>query len=170
MAIVVFRSSTDDANMDKNEMRKTKRIRLTVESRLEVVFLVGLAVRGICTYTSLNEIEASQMEACVVEVVNNAIKHSYHLQPEHDVEIDISLYPERIEFSVGNTGEPMKSSEAARMDFDPKNVRALPEGGMGLYIVRSVMDEVTYQCLDGVNTVNMRKHFNKTSQPSDQNH
>lgn len=143
-------------------MREVRRIRLTVDSRLEEVFLVGLAVRGICAYTSLTETEASQMENCVVEVVNNAIKHSYHLQPGHDVGITISLYPGRIEFSVGNTGEPMKSREAARMDFDPKNVRALPEGGMGLYIVRSVMDEVTHQCLDGVNTVSMCKHFNKT--------
>jgi serine/threonine-protein kinase RsbW len=153
--------------MDENEMREVKKIRLTVDSRLEEVFLVGLAVRGICAYTSLNEMEASQMEGCVVEVVNNAIKHSYHLQPGHDVDISISLYPERIEFSIGNTGEPMKSRQAARMDFDPKNVGALPEGGMGLYIVRSVMDEVTYQCLDGVNTVSMSKYFDRTCYPFD---
>ena len=148
--------------MADNETREAKRIRLTVDSRLEEVFLVGLAVRGICAYTPLNEMEVSQMEGCVVEVVNNAIKHSYHLQPGHDVDITISLYLERIEFSIGNTGEPMKSREPAKMDFDPKNVRALPEGGMGLYIVKSVMDEVSYQCLDGVNTVSMCKHFNKT--------
>jgi serine/threonine-protein kinase RsbW len=145
-------------------MREARRIELTIESRLEEVFLVGLAVRGICAYTSLTEMEASQMESCVVEVVNNAIKHSYHLQPGHDVEITISLYSERIEFSVSNTGEPMKSSEASRMDFDPRDVRALPEGGMGLYIVRSVMDEVTYQSHAGVNTVGMAKHFNKSGQ------
>jgi len=58
----------------------------------------------------------------------------------------------------------MKSSEASRMDFDPRDVRALPEGGMGLYIVRSVMDEVTYQSHAGVNTVGMAKHFNKSGQ------
>jgi serine/threonine-protein kinase RsbW len=148
--------------MDENEPREAKRIRLSVDSRLEEVFLVGLAVRGICAYTSLSEMEVSQMEGCVVEVVNNAIKHSYHLRPGHDVDIAISLYPERIEFSIRNSGEPMKSREAARMDFDPKNVRALPEGGMGLYIIKKTMDEVTYQCLEGVNTVSMCKHLNKT--------
>ncbi|HLA26548.1 MAG TPA: hypothetical protein VJZ49_01495 [Syntrophales bacterium] len=81
--------------MDENEKREAKRIRLTVDSRLEEVFLVGLAVRGICAYKSLSEMDTSQMEACVVEVVNNAIKHSYHLQPGHTVDIPISLYTER---------------------------------------------------------------------------
>ncbi len=148
--------------MDENEPSNAKRIRLTVDSRLEEVFLVGLAVRGICAYTSLSEIEASQMEGCVVEVVNNAIKHSYHLQPGHEVDIAIALHPDRIEFSVSNTGEPMKAREAARMDFDPKNVKALPEGGMGLYIIKNIMDEVTYQCREGVNTLSMCKRLNKT--------
>lgn len=147
--------------MADDQTGEPKRIRLTVDSRLEEVFLVGLAVRGICAYTALTEMEVSQMEGCVVEVVTNAIKHSYHLQPGHDVEITISLYDERIEFSVGNRGEPMKSKEAPKMDFDPKNVRALPEGGLGLYIVKSIMDEVSYQCLNGRNTVTMSRHFKK---------
>lgn len=145
--------------MEEKMKEEIKRIRLTVESRLDEVFLVGLAVRSICAYLSLSDMEASQLEVCVVEVVNNAIKHSYHLEPGHDVEVSVSIYSECIEFVVCNTGESMKSTEALRLDFDPKNVRALPEGGMGLYIIESIMDEVSYQCLDGVNRVAMCKRF-----------
>jgi serine/threonine-protein kinase RsbW len=147
--------------MDENERKEAKTIKLTVDSRLEEVFLVGLAVRGVCAYTSLSEMEVYQMEVCVVEAVNNAIKHSYHLKPGHDVNITICLYPERIEFQICNTGDPMKSMEAAKMDFDPKDVMTLPEGGMGLFIIESIMDEVTYQFLDGINTVRMYKRINK---------
>jgi serine/threonine-protein kinase RsbW len=148
--------------MNESGTRAIGRIRLTVDSRLEEIFLVGLAVRGICAHVPLGETEASKMEVCVVEIVNNAIKHSYHLQPGHDVDITISLFPERIEFSIVNTGEPMKAREAGRMDYDPKNVQELPEGGMGLYIVKSIMDEMTYQCVDGVNTFRMLKRFNES--------
>jgi serine/threonine-protein kinase RsbW len=99
------------------------------------------------------------MEICVVEVVTNAIKHSYLLQPGHSVDIAILIYPGRIDFSVANTGEPMREKRGARMDFDPGDVQALPEGGMGLHIVRSIMDELTYHQQDGVNTFRMSKFF-----------
>jgi serine/threonine-protein kinase RsbW len=79
--------------MGENKEKEAKVIRLTVGSRLEEVFLVGLAVRGICAYTSLTDEETYQMEFCVVEAVNNAIKHSYHVMPGHDVDIIIHLFP-----------------------------------------------------------------------------
>ena len=148
--------------MAENEKREVKVIKLTVGSRLEEVFLVGLAVRGICAYTSLTDEETYQMEVCVVEAVNNAIEHSYHFMPGHDVDITIHLFPERIEFHICNTGKPMESMGVAKMDFDPKDLRALPEGGMGLYIIQSIMDEVAYQILDGVNTLIMSKRIVKT--------
>lgn len=147
--------------MSAKETYTAKTIKMTINSRLEEVSLVGSAVHGICANLSLSGTEASQMEACVVEVVNNAIKHSYHLQPGHEVDITISLYPDRIEFSICNTGEPMKSWEKTSIDFDPQDVCALPEGGMGLYIIKSIMDEVTYEYLDGVNNFSMSKHLNK---------
>jgi len=148
--------------MEDQEEGAIRRIKFSVSSRLEEVSLVGLAVRGICASVPLNEAEASQMEICVVEVVTNAIKHSYHLQPGHNVDITILLYPDRIEFVVGNTGEPMREEKASRMDFDPQDVQALPEGGMGLHIVKSVMDELIYQSIDGVNTFRMSKRFPET--------
>jgi len=147
--------------MDEDEEKKAIRIRLTLDSRLDEVFLVGLSVRSICAYLFPSETEASQLEICVVEVVNNAIKHSYRLEPGHDVDINIAIYSERIEFKVSNTGEPMPSTKALNLDFDPKDVRALPEGGMGLHIIRSIMDEVSYQCLEGINTVTMCKRLSK---------
>jgi serine/threonine-protein kinase RsbW len=134
-------------------------IKLSVDSRLEEVSLVGAALRGICASVPLSETEASQMEVCVVEIVNNAIKHSYHLQPGHPVDITVLLYPERIEFIVDNTGEPMREGRSSRMDFDPQDVQALPEGGMGLHIVKSIMDELIYESIDGTNTFRMSKRF-----------
>ena len=145
--------------MGENEKGEAKVIKLTVDSRLEEVFLVGLAIRGVCAYTSLTDEETYQMEVCVVEAVNNAIEHSYHFMPGRNVDIIIHLFPERIEFHVCNTGDPMESMDVAAMDFDPKDLRALPEGGMGLYIIQNIMDEVTYQILDGINTLIMSKRI-----------
>jgi serine/threonine-protein kinase RsbW len=141
------------------ERQKVKTIKLHLDSRLEEVFLVGLTVRGVCAATPLSATEASQMEVCVVEAVNNAIKHSYHLDSGHEVEIIIALYPEMIEFSITNSGEPMNSREAARINLPPGDVRGLPKGGLGLFIIKTIMDEVSYRCSEGKNIITMAKHF-----------
>lgn len=140
------------------ENERDKVIKLKVESRLDNIFLVGLAVRGICSQ-NLNAKGASRMEVCVVEAVTNAIKHSYHLQPGHDVDIVITLSSGKMEFLVCNTGEPMKTTQTAQIRLDPVDKRRLPKGGLGLYLIHRLMDEVTYESRDGVNIFRMCKHY-----------
>lgn len=141
------------------EQDSDKVIRLTIDSRLENVFLVGLAVRGICAPTFPNRADSSKMEVCVVEAVTNAIKHSYHLQPGHDVDIVIALKFEKIEFLVSNTGEPMNTEQTTKIHFDPDGKRELPEGGLGLYLIHSMMDEVIYESNGSVNIIRMCKRY-----------
>jgi len=51
-----------------------KKIKLTIDSDLTHVFLVGLAVNKICSHIPLTELQSYQIETCVVEAVNNTIK------------------------------------------------------------------------------------------------
>ncbi|MCZ7603337.1 MAG: hypothetical protein M5R37_10725 [Melioribacteraceae bacterium] len=45
------------------------------------------------------------------------------------------------------------------MEYDPEDIENLPEGGMGLYIIDQLMDEISYKVLDGVNIFSMKKKF-----------
>jgi hypothetical protein len=40
-------------------------------------------------------------------------------------------------------------------------MRALPEGEMRLHIIQRIMDEVTHQILDGINTLRISKRIVK---------
>jgi serine/threonine-protein kinase RsbW len=132
-------------------------LKMSIDSHLENVCLVGLAVNGICAHLGLDEVEAYQVEVCVVEAVNNVIIHAYNREPGHSVEVMISLAPGQIEFLISDFGRTMEKMETKQMDFDPEDYEALPEGGMGLYLIDKVMDEVSYQCRDGVNFFRMMK-------------
>lgn len=141
---------------------RSRNIRLRIDSQLEDVFLVGLAVNKICTQIPVNDVVAYQMEVCVVEGVNNAIKHAYKGETGHEVEVLISLTVDRVLFEIRDYGSSMPPSllEGRKLEFDPGDYDTLPENGMGLYIMCDLMDEVEYRTEeDGRNVLRMGKRF-----------
>ena len=92
-------------------MEAAGKIRLIIDSRLENVSLAGGAVRGIADTLSMDMTARYQLELCVVEAVNNAIKHAYHCQAGHTVEVDILLYPDSLTFKICDSGESYESDK-----------------------------------------------------------
>ncbi len=133
-------------------------IHLSIDSRLENVALVGLAVRGIVSGTSFSEVEIHHIEVSVVEAVNNAVLHAYRSEPGHTVEVTLFLHPDRVECTVTDTGVPMEGLKKDQPDDDPADRRNLVEGGRGLAIIRAAMDEVAYGSRGGRNVVKMTKY------------
>ena len=140
-------------------------IRLSIDSRLENVSLAGGAVRGIADTLSMDSTTRYQIELCVVEAVTNAIKHAYHSEAGHSVEVDVLRHPDRLTFRICDTGERMNPETVAPFCYDPLKVETLPERGMGIFILRTLMDEVRYESIGGRNILTLIKHF-KTPEPS----
>ena len=134
-------------------------IKLIIESRIENVSLIGGAVRGIADALSLDEISSYHLELCVVEAVNNATKHAYSSEAGHSVEVDILLFLDRITFKVCDRGESLNPAKVQLLRFDPQNREALPESGMGLFIMHALMDEVGYETVSGLNILTMSKYL-----------
>lgn len=136
-----------------------KEIKLIIDSDLANVSLIGMAVNKICTQIPLDKIEAYQIETCVVEAVTNVIKHAYKNETGHDAAVSIKLHLDRITFLVCDTGKSMNPEQPAKLEFDPSDLENLPEGGMGLFIIHQIMDEVTYETIKDRNVLTMTKIF-----------
>ena len=135
------------------------KIKLIIDSDLSDVFLIGLSVNRICLEIPLSEIEAYQIEVCVVEAVNNTIKHAYGNEKGHEVEVLIDLDVESITFHICDTGKKMETGKKPTLEFNPEDRENCPEGGMGLFIMHQVMDEVKYSSSQGRNVLALTKHF-----------
>jgi serine/threonine-protein kinase RsbW len=88
--------------------------------------------------------EGNAFEAQVVsafsEAFNNIAIHGYAQEPLGSIDIEIGWNSDEVVIQMTDTGP----------SFDPDTIEApeldeLPEGGMGLFIMRSFMDEVQYQ-------------------------
>ncbi len=101
------------------------------------------------------------------EALNNVVLHAYRGVTDGTVELEFVTTPWGIEIRISDQGksfDPSLVAEFQSFDFsedDPDSVAALPEGGMGLFIMRSFMDELTYASGNEgrPNVMVLRKHW-----------
>ena len=136
------------------------KISLIIESRLENISLIGSAVRGIAEMLSIDAVGSYHLELCVVEAATNVIKHAYHSEAGHSVELEIQVLQDRLTLKLSDSGEQMDMSKIAPLQFDPLNMETLPEHGMGVFILKSIMDEIAYEVVNGRNILTMSKYLN----------
>jgi len=150
-------------------MNSNAAIKLVIDSRIENVFLVGIAVNRICSHLDLGDMGSGQVELCVVEAVTNSIKHSYSGTPGREVTLTVNLLTDRVEFQISDHGSSMPPGLLANptLEFDPQNLESLPQSGMGLFLIHQIMDEVHYVPGEGKNTLTLVKRIRGARQMSD---
>jgi len=112
-------------------------VRLTIPAKAEYLVLARLVLTGIAMEVSMSEIALADLKLAVTEVCGNAVQHAYSDDPGV-VRVVFQVEPEAIEVSVEDEGAGAGSPCADVPGFLDGPV----EGGMGLAIVRAVMDEV----------------------------
>jgi serine/threonine-protein kinase RsbW len=137
----------------------TRVVRLAIDSRLDHVELLSRAVRALCATVGVPARQCAQVELALVEAVNNVIRHAYHGEPGHPVEVEFTVHGDRFTIVVVDDGAPMPPRRVPVVDFDPTDVPNLPEGGMGLFIMHSVMDQVEFGRRDGRNLLVMTRRL-----------
>jgi serine/threonine-protein kinase RsbW len=131
-------------------------ITLAIDSQFDHVFLVGVVVRAVCVQAGFAEEETAGVELCVVEAVNNCVEHAYREEPGHRVEVRLALAGGALRLEVRDRGRRMDWAAAcARADACAADPAA--EGGRGIFILRSLMDEVGYTERDGANVLTLCK-------------
>jgi len=79
------------------------------------------------------------------EAFNNAAIHSYRDRAPGEIEVEIEPAADCITLRLLDRGNTYVIADVPDPDLD-----ALPESGMGLYIIKSFMDEVRYDPGDAV--------------------
>ena len=145
------------------------RLRITVDSDLADLFLVSLVIQGVCNHLGMEAEEASSLDLCVIEAATNVIKHAYRGTAGHDVSVEIGFTRERVDVAVRDQGVSMPEEQLRKLrdgsrvlEFDPANLEAVPEGGMGIEIIRRGMDEASYSTQGGTNCLRLTKFLRRS--------
>jgi serine/threonine-protein kinase RsbW len=125
---------------------KKREIALSIDSRLENVSLVGLAVNRICEDVGFSSEDCYTLALCSVEAVSNSVRHAHGGEPGHTVTLRLTILPQRVEIRVLDDGSPVPLEKRAprELEFDPEDPSSIPEGGRGLFLIHRLMDRVEY--------------------------
>lgn len=141
-------------------------ITLTIESEIEDLSLVSVALHTILEHLGAGGKVVDEMELCVNEAVTNSIRHAYHNAPGQCVSVKIRASEKQIECDVYDYGEPMPGEKAKTLtevprsdqSFDDKSTQ-LDEHGRGLKIIAALMDETEYFRDGTANCLRMKKRI-----------
>lgn len=133
---------------------------LTVPSEMARVPAAAASLRAECLARGIDPAHATTVELCVTEALNNAIEHAYAGASDKSVEVSMQIEAGLLTIEVRDSGRSIPSGKldgAEILDPDPDDLLSLRERGMGLAILKSAMDTVTYRTEKGVNTLTLAK-------------
>jgi len=113
--------------------------------------------------------ETDEIMIGFAEALNNVVEHSYRDQTDQNIDISLVVTEDSLEITITDFGQGMSSAKFAaipdQVQFDPETLESFPEGGMGISLIKSCMDNSTYQPSDAGNVLTLVKHkaLNPTS-------
>ncbi|MDP3876644.1 MAG: ATP-binding protein [Methylobacter sp.] len=97
---------------------------------------------------------AYHLNLVLTEATVNAIKHANHNNPKDTVKINICIQENELNIKVYDHGQGFDLESIPLPDLDhPK------EGGMGLFLIRTLMDSVTYTRHGDANILEIIKYL-----------
>ncbi|MDA8019494.1 MAG: ATP-binding protein [Thermoanaerobaculia bacterium] len=117
---------------------------LRIDSRLEDIALVGVASRALAMHAGLGEVDAFNVELCVVEAVTNSVEHGYRCEAGHPVDVEVRLTPTDLEFEVKDRGQGMEPDNDTASDEVPTPPPTSARG-RGSFLIDQLMDRVVYK-------------------------
>lgn len=137
-------------------------LRRTINSRFDDVGAVGEAVHAMAQTVWPADL-VGDLQTCVVEAVNNVIEHAYRGEPGHSLTVSVGIGDDGMaEIVLEDHGQPLPAAllagaPPAMPDFDADDLDSIPEGGFGLALIWTLVDEVRYESRDGTNVLRMFK-------------
>lgn len=101
-----------------------------------------------------------RMELASEEVLVNIIHHAY---PERSarVEIEVTIGEKRLEIAIRDWGDPFDPLSQPLPEHLDAGIEEREVGGLGIYLMRQIVDEASYQREGSMNLLKMIKHFSR---------
>lgn len=105
----------------------------------------------------LSEDDAANINLVLDEIVTNVMRHGYEDRGEHEIHVTLGFDRGVAEIEVRDDGkafDPFTQAPPPKLDVP---IEERPIGGLGVYIVRELVDTTAYRREDGRNVVTMTK-------------
>lgn len=100
--------------------------------------------------------EVADIRLAVDEAYTNIIKHAYNNDEHKTVDIELGYNSRKFWVSLLDTGDAFDPTRYSKPDVRQK-IKEKKRGGVGVYLIKKLMDNVEYHTQDSVNEIRMTK-------------
>jgi len=128
-------------------------IEMKIPAKPEYVGVIRLTLSGIANRMGFSYDDIEDLKIAVSEAITNAVQHAYKKNEDGEINIGFALYHDRLKVMVSDNGKSfdvIKVKQQSGPYEHDQPVEFLREGGLGLYLIETLMDEVHIHQDDGV--------------------
>ena len=136
---------------------------LTLSNDIQEVPRLAAFVDEVCEALNFDMSQTMNINLAIEEAVVNVINYAYPPGTKGDIGIEAVANDERLKFIITDSGKPFDPTTRAEVDTSlPAEKRDI--GGLGIHLVRRLMDTINYERLNGQNVLTLRKKLKQNNQ------
>lgn len=128
-------------------------IEMKIPAKPQYVGVIRLTVSGITSRMGFRYEDIEDIKVALSEAITNAIHHAYSEDEHGDITVGFKIYKNRLEIIVADRGQSF-DIEKVQEEAGPYNsslpIEGLPEGGLGLFLIETLMDKLEIKQEEGV--------------------
>ena len=130
---------------------------ITIPAEIKSIAKAIAPIIGVLEDAEADFVLTNKIEVAIDEILTNISLHAY-APGSGNIDIDYSLEEDHRLFTIIITDEGVAFDPLAKEDPDVSlSEKERPIGGLGIYIVKNVMDEVTYSRVGNKNVLTLKK-------------
>ena len=139
--------------------KRSQKFKLRIPSMTDNLQLIRDFVVKIASKAGLNEEIQEQVALAVDEACTNVIKHAHKFTATRPIDILIQTDDQKIKITISDQGSGFDPTRLVKPDLK-KFTKEARHGGLGIYLMQTLMDEVDYSFNPGIkNQVQMIKYL-----------
>ena len=133
--------------------------RLTLPNDIETIPQLNEFIDGFCEQRDIDNDITMSLNLAIEEAVVNVMNYAYPEGTVGYVDIEAEADDDFVTFVISDTGKPFDPTQKDEVNTE-LSVEERPIGGLGIHLVRRMMDEISYRYADHRNILTLRKRIN----------
>jgi anti-sigma regulatory factor (Ser/Thr protein kinase) len=133
---------------------------LTLSNDVQEIPQLNTFVDEVCEFHGLDPLTSMELNLALEEAVVNVMSYGYPKGTKGYVDISAQSDSSGLKFVIKDSGKPFDPTTKEEVDTTlPAEQRDI--GGLGIFLVRKMMDSIKYEYKDGYNILTLKKKVNQ---------